>query len=291
MAEKIKELIRDYQEGKISRREFMRQAVLATGSLAAASSMIDMLMPFMARADMVPPNDPDMLTHEVEYPGNAGTLLGYLARPKAPGKYPAIIVVHQNTGLNDHIRDVARRFAKQGYVALAPDYLSRQGGTMNVNPKGGGLSNIRELAPWQTVAEDTESALVYLRILPDVRGDRIALLGFCWGGEVTFATATKIATLKAAVVYYGLSPNPLDLVQNIKAPIMAHYGEKDVNITKGVPETEAAMKKYNKYYDYKIYADAPHAFNDDTNKERYTPAAAKEAWERTREFLKKQLTA
>ena len=291
MAEKIKELIREYQEGKISRREFMRQAILLTGSLAAANSLISTLMPSMARADMVAANDPDMLTHEVEYPGKTGTLLAYLARPKAPGKYPAVIVVHQNTGLNDHIREVARRFVKQGYVALAPDYLSRQGGTMKVNPKGDGLSNIRELAPWQNVAEDTESALEYLRILPDVRGDRIALLGFCWGGGVTFATATKIPTLKAVVVYYGQSPSPIDSVQNIKAPILAHYGEKDANITKGVPETEAAMNKYNKSYEYKIYPGAPHAFNDDTNRERYTPAAAKEAWERTQEFLKKQLKA
>jgi carboxymethylenebutenolidase len=160
-----------------------------------------------------------------------------------------------------------------------------------VNPKGEGLSNIRELAPWQNLAEDTESAIEYLRILPDVRADRIALLGFCWGGGVTFATATKIPTLKAVVVYYGPTPNPIDSVQNIQAPILAHYGEKDLNITSRVPETEAAMKKYNKSYEYKIYPGAPHAFNDDTNEDRYMPAAAKDAWERTAEFLKRQLTA
>src|ERR687887_2725465 len=99
MAEEIKELIRDYQEGKISRREFMHQAVLLTGSLAAATSLIGGLAPSLASADVVPPNDPDMLTHEVEFPGKAGPMLGYLARPKAPGKYPAIIVVHSNGGL------------------------------------------------------------------------------------------------------------------------------------------------------------------------------------------------
>jgi carboxymethylenebutenolidase len=129
MAEKIKELIGEYQEGKISRREFMHQAILVTGSLAAASSLIASLMPSAASAAVVSPDDPDMLTHEVEYPGKTATLLAYLARPKTPGKYAAVIVVHQNTGLNDHIRDVARRFVKQGYVALAPDYLSRHGGT------------------------------------------------------------------------------------------------------------------------------------------------------------------
>ena len=133
MTEKIKELTREYQEGKISRREFMRQAILLTGSLAAADSLITSLMPSAASADVVSPDDPEMLMHEVEYPGKTGTLLAYLARPKAPGKYPAVIVVHQNIGLNDHIRDIARRFVKEGYVALAPDYLSRQGGTMKAN--------------------------------------------------------------------------------------------------------------------------------------------------------------
>jgi carboxymethylenebutenolidase len=170
MAEKIKELLREYREGKLSRREFMRQAIIATGSLAAANSLIGSLLPSTAVGAQVPPNDPDVLTHNVQYDGKAGPIFAYLARPVKAGKYPAVIVVHENEGLTDHIRDVARRFVKEGYVALAPDYLSRQGGTPKANPKGGGLSNIRELAPWQTVAEDTESGVQYLRVLPDVRG-------------------------------------------------------------------------------------------------------------------------
>ncbi|HZA55091.1 MAG TPA: dienelactone hydrolase family protein, partial [Candidatus Udaeobacter sp.] len=126
---------------------------------------------------------------------------------------------------------------------------------------------------------------------PDVRRDRMGVVGFCWGGGMAFVTATQIRDLRAAVVYYGASPNPLDLVKNIRAPIMAHYGEKDPGINKGIPDTEAAMKKYNKTYDYRIYPGAQHAFNNDTNPERYDAKAAKEAWERTMEFMRKNLKA
>jgi carboxymethylenebutenolidase len=289
MAEKLKELIREYEEGKISRREFMRQAMMVTGGLAAANSLMDSLILSSSYAAEVAPDDPAILTHNVQYEGKAGPVFAYLARPVKAGKYPAVIVVHENAGLSDHIRDVARRLAKQGFVALAPDYLSRLGGTMKVTPKGEGLAKIREMVPWQNVAEDTASGFAYLRVLPDVRGDQQALLGFCWGGEMTFAAATQIPTLDAVVVYYGRSPDPLDLVQKIRAPVMAHYGEKDAGVNKGIPETEAAMKKYNKTYDYKIYSGAQHAFNNEANPERYQAQASKEAWERTLTFLKKNL--
>jgi carboxymethylenebutenolidase len=289
MAEKLKELIREYEEGKISRREFMRQAIIATGSLAAANSLLDNLMPSGAYAAQVAPDDPEILTHNIEYKGKAGPVLGYLTRPVKAGKYPAIIVIHENAGLSDHIRDVARRLAKQGFVALAPDYLSRLGGTMKANPKGEGLAKIREMVPWQNVAEDSASGFAYLRVLPDVRGDQQALMGFCWGGEMTFAAATQIPTLDAVVVYYGRSPDPLDLVKDIRAPVMAHYGEKDAGVNKGIPDTEGAMKKYKKAYDYKIYSGAQHAFNNDTNPSRYDATASKEAWDRTLTFLKKNL--
>lgn len=291
MAEKLKELIREYEEGRISRREFIRQAMVVTGSLAAANSLISSLMPTKSYAAQIAPDDPAILTHNVQYEGKAGPVFAYLARPVKAGQYPGLIVIHENRGLDDHVRDVARRFAKEGYVALAPDFLSRQGGTMKANPKGGGLPNIRELAPGQDVAEDAEAGVRYLRVLPDVRRDRMGVVGFCWGGGMAFVTATQIRDLRAAVVYYGASPNPLDLVKNIRAPIMAHYGEKDPGINKGIPDTEAAMKKYNKTYDYRIYPGAQHAFNNDTNPERYDAKAAKEAWERTMEFMRKNLKA
>jgi len=289
MAEELKKLLKEYEKGRVSRREFMRQAVIMTGSLAAANSLVGGLLPADSYAAQVAANDPDVLTHNVNYEGKAGPVAGYLARPMKAGQYPGLIVIHQNRGLDDNIRDVARRFAKEGYVALAPDFLSRQGGTMKVNPKGEGLPNIRELAPWQGVAEDAEAGIRYLRVLPDVRRDRMGVVGFCWGGGMAFVTATQARGLRATVVYYGASPNPLDLVKDIQGPVMAHYGEKDPGINKGIPDTEAAMKKYNKVYDYKIYPGAQHAFNDDTNPERYDAKAAKEAWERTMDFFKKNL--
>ena len=299
MAEKLKELIREYQDGRISRREFMRQAILLTGSLAAANNLIGTLLPSSSHAAQVPESDQEILTHNIQFEGKAGSVWGYLARPVKAGKYPGVIVIHENQGLTDHIRDVARRLAKQGYVALAPDFLSRQGGTLKANPKGGGLPNIRELAPSQGVVEDTEAGIRYLQVLPDVRRDRMGVVGFCWGGGMAFITATQIPhlrklqtpQLRAVVVYYGASPSPLELVKNIQAPVLANYGEKDPNINKGIPDTEAAMKKFNKVYDFKIYSGAPHAFNNDSNAERYHPQAAKEAWDRTLEFFRKNLKA
>ena len=205
------------------------------------------------------------------------------------GKFPTIIVIHSNQGLNEYTRDVARRFAKQGYVSLAVDFLSRHGGTKKVNPKGEGLGNIRDLAPWYGVAEDADSGFAYLRTFPDVRADRSGLIGFCWGGEMTFSSATQVRGLRAVVVFYGRSPKPLELVKDIQAPVLAHYGEKDPTVNPDIPSTEEAMKKYNKSYTYKIYPGAQHGFHADTNPERYHADAAKEAWTTTLAFFKRHL--
>jgi carboxymethylenebutenolidase len=287
MAEEIQKLVQEYREGKINRREFMRRAVVLTGSLAAANALIESFFLSSSHA-AIAPDDPALTSREVQYPGKQGQLSGYLSKPSAAGKYPAVIVIHENRGLNDHIRDVARRFAKEGFVALAPDYLSRHGGTAKANPSGGGISALREMMPVTAVAEDTQSTVAYLRGLPEVRGDRIGLTGFCWGGEMTFGAATQVKGLRAVVVYYGRSPNPIDLVQNIEAPVLAHYGEKDEGVNKTIAPAEEAMKKYNKPYTYKIYPGAQHAFNNDSG-DRYHAEAAKEAWGRTVEFFKKEL--
>src|SRR5262245_16079789 len=172
MDEELKTLIHEYDTGGISRREFMRRAVIATGSLAVANSLIGSLLPENSDAAQVAPNDRDVLTHNISYEGKAGLVAGYMAHPIKSGQFPGLLVIHENRGLDDHVRDVARRFAKAGYVALASDFLSRQGGTMKANPEGTGLPNIRELAPWQGVAEDAEAGVRYMRLLPDVRRDR-----------------------------------------------------------------------------------------------------------------------
>ncbi|HEY1269144.1 MAG TPA: dienelactone hydrolase family protein [Candidatus Binatia bacterium] len=190
-------------------------------------------------------------------------------------------------GLTDHIRDVSRRLAKEGFVALAPDFLSRKGGTEKLNPKGGGLSNIRELAPEANVAEDVQAAVTYLKTLPEV--GNIGLTGFCWGGQQAFNAATQVKGLKAVVVYYGRTPNPPELIEKIEAPVMAHYGGEDKPISDNAPATAEEMKKYHKQFTYKIYPGAKHAFNNDTNPDRYNADAAKEAWAKTVDFFKTNL--
>ena len=289
MAEKIKELLQQYQDGKISRREFMRRAIALTGSLVAADALIETLARSGVYAGEVALNDPAILWHDVDFPGKAGTVSAYLARPSAAGKFPGVVIIHANQGLNGYTRDVARRLAKQDYVALAVDFLSRQGGTKKANPKGQGLSTIRELEPWQAVAEDTDAGYAYLKTLSDVRGDRLGLVGFCWGGEMTFSSATAVRGLKAVVVFYGRSPQPFERMKNIQAPVLAHYGEKDPGVNQDIPGTVEAMKKYDKSYTYKIYPGAQHGFHTDDNLERYHPEAAKEAWGRTLDFFKKNL--
>lgn len=289
MPEEVKGLLDEYRNGRISRREFIQKAALLTGSLAVANSLLDPLLAPAAYAAQVDPNDPGLKSSEVQYPGKAGTVFGYLSKPSAAGKYPAIIIISDNTGLGDHFHDVARRYAKEGYVALVPDVFSRHGGTAKVNPKGTGVSNMGKLAPLDAVVEDVEAGFTYLKSLPEVRGDRLGVTGFCWGGGRAFSSATRIRGLRAVVVFYGDSPEPLELVQNIEAPVLAHYAEKDPRITNEVPATEAAMKKYNKSYAYKIFPGTQHAFFHDARPDRYHPEAAKEAWNRTLEFFKKQL--
>ena len=290
MAEKIRELLREYQQGKLSRREFMRQAIMVTGSLAAANSLIGSLLPSRALAAQVAPTDPDILTHNVEYDGKAGPVLAYLARPVKAGKYPAIVVISDNAGLVDHFRDVARRYAKEGYVALVPDVLSRHGGTAKANPKGTGLANIRELVPLNEMTEIIAGGLTYLKVLPDVRGDRLGLTGFCWGGDMALGAATQVRGLRALVLYYSRSPEPIELVKNVQAPVLAHYAGEDPDVNKGIPATEEAMKKYGRSFEYKIYPGARHGFFHDLRPDRYHPEAAKEAWDRTLAFLKKHLS-
>ncbi len=286
MSEQLKALIQDYRDGKISRREFVMKSFRMAGGLAAAGALFGCTAGGGDRAGAQSEGQP--VTANVEFKGRAGPVAGYLAHPAA-GKNPGVVVTHANQGLNEYTRDVARRLARAGYAALAVDFLSRRGGTAKVNPKGEGLGNIRELAPWQTVAEDSGAACDYLRSLAYVRGDRLGTVGFCWGGEMTFSSATVVRGLSAVVVFYGRSPQPLDRVKTIEAPVLAHYGEKDPGVNQDIPGTVAAMKQYKKPYTYKIYPGAQHGFHTDTSPERYHPEAAKEAWTRTLDFFETHL--
>lgn len=284
MSEELKALIQDYRDGRISRREFVLKTFRIAGGAAAAGAMFGCAAGGEAVGVR---SEVELIAANVEFKGKAGPIAGYLARPGAR-QSPGVVVTHANQGVNEYTRDVARRLARAGYAALAVDFLSRQGGSSKVNPMGAGLTTIRELAPWRNVAEDAAAACDYLRSLSYVRGDRLGTVGFCWGGEMTFSSATEVRGLSAVVVFYGRSPQPLERVKTIEAPVLAHYGEKDPGVNQDIPGTVEAMKKYGKSYTYKIYPGAQHGFHTETS-DRYHPEAAKEAWARTLDFFQTNL--
>jgi carboxymethylenebutenolidase len=276
-------------QSRISRREFIQKGAILSGSLAAATTLVDTFGACPAYAAQVDAGDPGLISSDVQFPSTDGTSVGgYLTRPKGDGPLPAIVVIHENQGQTDHIRDVARRLAKAGYVALAPDLLSRQGGTKSFADGPAAIAGIGKLNE-ENITNDLTGAINYLKGQSFVRANKIGVTGFCWGGGNTLLIATRNKDLAAAVVYYGRNPRNLDDVQNITAVVLANYGEKDEPITSQVPKLEEAMKKYGKSFEYKIYPGAPHAFNNDTNPQRYQAEAAKEAWAKTLDFFKKHL--
>jgi carboxymethylenebutenolidase len=226
----------------------------------------------------VSPDDPAVTASDVQFPGqDNATLFGYLARPASGAAAPVVLVCHENRGLTDHIRDVTRRLAKAGYVALAVDLLSRQGGTGKVSADAvpGALSNIN---PDQFV-QDFMSGWDYLKGQSYAQAERVGMVGFCFGGGVTWRVATKMPELRAAVPYYG-PPPPVEELATIKAAVLGIYAGNDNRITSTAPAVEEAMKKNNKVFEKVIYPGADHAFNNDTGP-RYNAQAANDAWGRT----------
>lgn len=284
----MEKLVGEYRNGAITRRQFIQQAVVLTGSLVAATTLIDSLVPPSIQAAQVDLDDAGLASSDVKFTAGDGASVGaYLTKPKAEGKFPAVIVIHGNSGIDDHIRDVARRIAKAGYVALAPDLLSRQGGTASFPSSAAATEGIRK-ADDDTIVRDLNGAVNYLKTQNFVR-PKIGVVGFCWGGGRALMFTTRSKDIAASVVYYGSNPRDLEDVKNITAAVLGHYGEADERITSGVPKLEEAMKKHGKSFEYKIYAGAPHSFNNDTSDRSYRAEAAKEAWERTLDFFKKHL--
>ena len=274
---------------KISRREFLHKSALVAGSTVAANALGDFLASASANAAQVEPNDPALTSGEVKFNAADGTSIGgYLTRPKGDAARPAVVVIHPWDGLSDHIRDVARRLAKAGYVALAPDLLSRQGGTSSFASSEAAIAAGRKLDN-AMITEDLAGGINYLKRQSFVGANKIGIIGFCWGGGKALMFTTRSKELAAAVIYYGDNPANLEDVKNITAPVLGQYGGADERITSGVPQLEAAMKKYGKSFEYKIYPGAPHGFNSDTSPRSYREEAAKEAWGRTLEFFKKHL--
>jgi carboxymethylenebutenolidase len=285
MNEKIKLLYEDYKQGKNTRRDFLKKLTWYAGGTAAALTLLPVLEDNYAKAAMPPESDEGLVTEFITYPGETGEMKAFLARPQNAGKYPAVIVIHENRGLNPHIQDVTRRMAKEGFLSIAPDALSPAGGTPeNDEPKA--MTMLRELDPEKTV-KNFVAAVKYLKTNPLSTG-KVGCTGFCWGGGMTNQVAVNAPDLDAAVPYYGAQP-AADQVAKIKAPILAHYAGNDDRINAGIPAFEAALKAAGIKYQIFMYEGAGHAFNNDSNPERYNEQAAKLAWGRTIAFFREKL--
>ncbi len=286
----VERLSGDYREGRLNRREFLTRLSLITGSMAAAHLLVEKngLAQVISQREVAGAGNGmiQISGADVDFPQNELKLGGYLASPQGKGPFPAVVVIHENRGLNEHTRDVARRFAIEGFVALAPDALARVGGTASMASPDEARAAIGKITPAEALS-DLEAALAYLNTLPSVRKGKLGSVGFCWGGARSFALAVNSELLSAAVVFYGSAPS-VEEIARVRVPVLGLYGETDTRITSAVPEVAAQMKAANKSFDYKIYDGANHAFFNDTG-ERYNPTAAADAWAKTIAFLREQL--
>ena len=267
---------------------FVALALIVLGCSAApptptpTPTPVETPTPTPARSTQVAPGPTS-----VTFPGQAVPVKAYVVVPQGAGPFPALIVIHENRGLTEHIRDVARRFAAQGYVVLAPDLLSRVGGRDKFATDDEAVAGINGLSR-EGVVEDLQSAFDYLGGLAYVQQDHIGVIGYCWGGGNSLLMATRVKGLRTAVVYYGPNPANLDDVANISGPMLGIYGELDTRITVAVAPLAEAMQRHGKSFEYKVYPGAAHAFFNDTGA-RYNAEAAADAWQVTLAFLEKNL--
>jgi carboxymethylenebutenolidase len=282
----IIDLYDEYTHAPLDRRVFLARLAELTGSAAAALALVPLLQANQAHAALVSPDDQRLETGRTTYPGATGVIKAYMARPKGATKSGAVIVIHENRGLNPHIEDVTRRVALEGFFAIAPDLLSPMGGTPT--DEDAARDMIPKLDGQQTV-QNLVAAVSFLEKHAQGNG-KVGAMGFCWGGGMVGDLAVNAATLDAAVVYYGRQPDAGE-VANIKAPLLLHYAGQDTRINEGIPAFEAALKNANKPYTLYIYEGAQHAFNNDTSEARYHKQAAELAWSRTSSFLKENLKA
>jgi carboxymethylenebutenolidase len=317
----IEHLVAEWEHGAMSRREFFERAVLVMGGLAAAEGLLAACSPVVVPTDTPAPVvrptgaagavptsasiatpsptavpssaipgfvDPSAVnTSQVTYPSGAVSMSALLARPKTGnGPWPGVVVIHENRGLTDHIQDVTRRIANLGYVALGVDLLSRLGGTPKYDPPADPTQAINSLKQ-DDVNADLVASVAFLKSQSFV-APKLGVVGFCWGGGNSLLAAINSKDIAACIIFYGRNPASVDDVQKLAASVQGNYGELDQSITPGVPALEAAMKKYNKSFDPKIYPGANHAFFNNTGP-RYDEAAAKQAWARLVDFYKQKL--
>lgn len=281
------ELYDFYAHGKISRREFLKRAGQYTTGAITALTALNLLSPNYSYANQVDEEDNAITIQNIQYQSSKGngTVNGYLVLPKNTNtnRFPSVLVVHENRGLNPYIKDVARRLAKAGFLALAPDGLSSLGGYPGNDDEGRTMQ--AKIDP-QKLMNDFFAGYEFLKSRNDTNG-KVGVVGFCYGGGVSNALAVAYPDLSAAVPFYGRQAAAED-VPRIRAPLLIHYAELDERINKGWPAYEAALKANNKVYEAFIYPETNHGFHNDTTP-RYDKKAAELAWSRTIKFFKKYL--
>lgn len=272
----------EYTHKPLARQEFLRRLTMLAGSTAAAMALLPLLEVNYAHAAVTPQDD--LFTERISYPGINGDMQAYVARPKDDKKYPAVVVIHENRGLNAHIEDVARRAAKAGFLAIAPNALSSLGGTPENADEA--RTKFQQLKPEDNL-QNFIKVFDYLGTRKDANG-KYGCVGFCWGGAMSNSLAVNVPSLKAAVAFYGRQPATED-VAKIKAAVQLHYGSLDEGVNKGIAAYEEALKNNKVTYELYMYEGAQHAFHNDTAPTRYNEAAAKLAWERSIAFFNKYL--
>ena len=292
----VEEAVEDYEEGRLSRREALKAIAGVTGGILASQ-----ILEGCAQAQPTAPNapnqsgaanhvahdDPAVVAGIAEFPGAGARLSGYLARPSKSGSFPIVLVCHENRGLTRHIEDVTRRVAKAGYVGLAVDLLSREGGTGKY--KFEEIPGILGKAAPARHVQDFQSGLAFARSQPSARSDRVGMVGFCFGGAVTWRVAAANPDLRAAVPFYGVPVQTAE-VPGIGAAVLAIYAGRDDRINQNIPAIEAAMQKNGKPFRKIVYPNVDHAFHNDTG-ERYNAGAAKAAWGEALAWFGKYLQA
>jgi carboxymethylenebutenolidase len=285
MDQRIINLFDEYTHKPLKREDFLSKLTKLAGGTAAAMAILPMLEGKYAFANQVSEQDEDLTMEDISYASKNCTMKGYLVMPKnAKGKLGAILVVHENRGLTPHIKDVTRRIAKAGFIALGIDALSPFGGTPANEDEGRAM--FPKLDPAQNI-ENIKSGLDYLRGLKN-SNQKTGCVGFCWGGAIANAMAVTDPLLNAAVPYYGRQAAAVD-VPKIKAKLMLQYAGMDERVNEGIPAYEAALKENKIDYKLYIYEGAQHAFNNDSSPARYNAEVAKLAWDRTIAFFKEEL--
>jgi len=286
----VEEAVEDYEDGRLSRREALKAIAGITGAALAAQMLEARAQAPVGKAPpssapLVAPGDPAIVAGIAEFPGEGVRLDGYLARPAGTGRHAIVLVCHENRGLTRHIEDVTRRVAKAGYIGLAVDLLSREGGTEKHDFDA--IPGILGKAPPARHVQDFKSGLAFARSQPSARGDRAGMVGFCFGGAVTWRVAANVPDLRAAVPFYGI-PVPEAEVPGIGAAVLAIYAGRDDRINQNIPAIEAAMAKNGKTFRKIVYPNVEHAFHNDGG-QRYNDGAAKAAWGEALAWLGKYL--